>query len=514
MRVSPHLRLWNTQSPGTLPAQIVRVAILGTIGLWCAAVYTRDTGADPARGATVALALTVGAGAAATAVLLSPWYLLLAFVAVRPALDGIGQATGANQVLGLGFALTILLCLLLPAQGEAAGRRYPMDPAGLCVAIALPFCMLGAGMLGTTDSLASQAGRMATLALASALACRECCTPHRRLAVLVAVVVGCMPVVVMTLYGRAAGIGSVAAYTEGVERQGAVGIGSGLIAGFIAGDLVLLACVLAPLARHWATKVALGLLVCGSGYALVLSNTRSAVIAAAGGMVALGLATRRSWPIVVVALGLCAALGGSSDLRTRLMMVRAGDERSGSWNIRVESWPKLLQAAERSPLIGYGLGVTYNVPLLTKGAVLIRPHNDYIFMLLAGGVPGLIAFIASLALALRNGWLLARSGAIDTDRVVGAATVVLAVSLGTNSLVHNMFPAPVNYLRLFVLAGAAWTGLQVRADPVRQQRSPRRPGQSDGGALEAGDSVPSTHEGPPTHPRFPAPAPSAPRERR
>lgn len=182
----------------------------------------------------------------------------------------------------------------------------------------------------------------------------------------------------------------------------------------------------------------------------------------------------------VCALTIALALLANSPVQGKL----SGAETSsitGRWEI----WTVSLRAAAAAFPIGTGFGSFVQVyhlfenPWKVTDTYVIHAHNDYIELLLEGGVPVLlilVAFILWWARAARDAW-----GRIG-GKAARAATVACAAVL-----CHSMFDYP---LRTEAIAAVFAFSLSLMADPSRRMLAVE--GDSGGAAL-GGDLRPARH---------------------
>ncbi len=168
------------------------------------------------------------------------------------------------------------------------------------------------------------------------------------------------------------------------------------------------------LADPWALWAVLGLAVMLAGVAFSLS--RGGLLALLGG-VFVCLALRRAWSpgssgarYVFLALVLGLMLGvwfGLGSVETRLATLWQGNSFNAS---RLSLWSRVWPLAGEYPLWGTGYGTFLYVEPLTRtsptqvGLVYDHAHNDYLEVLLEGGVIGLVLALAALGLVFWLGY--------------------------------------------------------------------------------------------------------------
>jgi O-antigen ligase len=105
---------------------------------------------------------------------------------------------------------------------------------------------------------------------------------------------------------------------------------------------------------------------------------------------------------------------------------------------RTSLWESGLEAAKESPIVGKGFGTTFSEVMsdirgLDPGTMIFlkdeetefHSHNYYIQVLVAGGVPGLLIFLAFLYSALRYHILGRRCTASADERMIHAAVIAM-----------------------------------------------------------------------------------------
>ena len=186
------------------------------------------------------------------------------------------------------------------------------------------------------------------------------------------------------------------------------------------------------------------------GGVLLLTQSRSGWIGAGVGGLALvtlwGLTGRRRWMrilgIVVPALaclGLVAGVlavgpGQIQDLLTGTGAEASMETVAGSVTLagRVEIWSRALYAIQDFPFTGCGLGtfrrvvhILYPLFMTSPDSDIAHAHNIFLQTALDLGLPGLVAYLALLGLALVICWRWARRG----DRLYRATALGLAAGL-------------------------------------------------------------------------------------
>jgi putative inorganic carbon (HCO3(-)) transporter len=173
---------------------------------------------------------------------------------------------------------------------------------------------------------------------------------------------------------------------------------------------------------------------------LFLTNTRSAILGVAIGLVVVALVQRS--PRMIAALALTAVLGllflpAVGDRFAQLADARAvgGAPTGNTLAWRLGYWAEIVPLANRNPVTGIGPNMTQ---LQTDEAK--KPHNDFLRAYVETGVAGLLAYLAMVVLLLHAGLralLRAPPGTLWRGVAVGnlgCAVAFVAVSAASNVL--------------------------------------------------------------------------------
>ncbi|HZK15815.1 MAG TPA: O-antigen ligase family protein [Solirubrobacterales bacterium] len=165
------------------------------------------------------------------------------------------------------------------------------------------------------------------------------------------------------------------------------------------------------------------LMLTAVGGAIAVSFNRNMWIGLVVGlmlMLVLGGPWVRSRLVAAIAIGaaglaLLASVGSTTDTEVLEPVVKRGatlfDPRGvsqeSSLTEREQETGPAWEAAKRNPLLGVGPGVSfgvYNLQFVGPHSIKLEPqlflHNQYLYLLLIGGVPGLFAFLAFLGVPL------------------------------------------------------------------------------------------------------------------
>jgi putative inorganic carbon (hco3(-)) transporter len=171
---------------------------------------------------------------------------------------------------------------------------------------------------------------------------------------------------------------------------------------------------------------------------LMLTNTRSAILGAALGLIVVAVLHRSGRMIVtllVVAVAGVSLLPSVGDRFAQLGQDRSigGGPTGNTLQWRVGYWAEIIPLANRNPVTGIGPNMTQHETPQAK-----KPHNDLLRAYVETGVAGLLAYLAMLVLLLhtaRSALRRAPPGSLERGVAVGfagCAVSFIAVSLGSN----------------------------------------------------------------------------------
>jgi putative inorganic carbon (HCO3(-)) transporter len=194
-----------------------------------------------------------------------------------------------------------------------------------------------------------------------------------------------------------------------------------------------------PVVRGTSRRLVLIALVATTALTF-FSFTRSAWIVAAIGLLIL-LLRRRSYTAVVAVCAVLLLGVAAPPIQSRFADLGSASQITGkpanSMSWRFAYWHKSLEIAEPSPIAGVGLRA---VSMTTTAAK--QPHNDIVRAYVELGIPGLVSYLALLALMIWSSFVAAldagrrRLGGIE--RAVTEAALVTAIGIGLLSLVANL----------------------------------------------------------------------------
>jgi O-antigen ligase len=236
--------------------------------------------------------------------------------------------------------------------------------------------------------------------------------------------------------------------------------------------MIIMGAALYPyLERKWrrAMAVMLGL----SGIYLFLTYTRSALVAAAIGLLIVGAIQSKRLLAALLIAG-CAGLllvpslsGRFSDLtnyQQKQLAQQGGTNGGNTLAWRLSYWTEVLPLANSNPLTGIGLNQTKFSTDKAK-----QPHNDFIRTYVETGLVGFIAYVTllgSLVFLGRRAVRRTRKGTFE--RGVAAGFLGCAVAFIAVSVVANVITNVVNlwYFIAFAACASAIVKIADRRDAM------------------------------------------------
>src|SRR5437588_2810848 len=187
--------------------------------------------------------------------------------------------------------------------------------------------------------------------------------------------------------------------------------------------IIMGAAIYPYLERKWrrAMAVMLGL----SGIYLFLTYTRSALVAAALGLLIVGFIQSKRLLAALLIAGMAGLLlvpslsGRFSDLtqyQAKQLSQQGGTNGGNTLAWRLSYWPEVLPLANSNPITGIGLNQTTFSTDKPK-----QPHNDFIRAYVETGLVGLFAYVLVLVSLVRLGWRAVKRAKRGTfERGIGA----------------------------------------------------------------------------------------------
>jgi putative inorganic carbon (HCO3(-)) transporter len=215
-------------------------------------------------------------------------------------------------------------------------------------------------------------------------------------------------------------------------------------------------------------RAALAVLLGLSFVLLLLTNTRSAILGVAIGLVVVAVLQRSGRMLVALALttvlGL-ALLPAVGDRFAQLADARAvgGAPTGNTLAWRFGYWTEIMSLANRNPVTGIGPNMTQ---FQTEEAK--KPHNDFLRAYVETGVVGLAAYVAMVVLLLLSGLRALRRAPPGTlQRGVAAGFAGCAVAFVSVSAASNVVSSVATLWYLMAFAAVAGAPA-ARAAPARQ----------------------------------------------
>lgn len=226
--------------------------------------------------------------------------------------------------------------------------------------------------------------------------------------------------------------------------------------------------LLAPPALAWLTLFA----------GLAFTGSRSALAAALAATVlqgALAAAAARRWHLSVagalaaaVGIGFVAVVGLQQGLGRWL----ATSPYEVAWNIRLSVYERSFELWQRAPWLGFGLGSFRDAFALVSPAGLTAEfwdaHNQYLELLVTGGLAAFALVAAAAALTITRLSRVLRQGARSEDRAAAVAALGALTAMAIHSFFDFGLSMPANAATFVVLVGAALGARTERAGGERR----------------------------------------------
>ncbi len=254
---------------------------------------------------------------------------------------------------------------------------------------------------------------------------------------------------------------------------------AGINANQLAGTLTLYLPIALALAagwwheRKWWPGLVAFLLAGIVGATLILTQSRSGWIGASAGLIA--LAALAAWvtgrrpaqaaaivaPLALIAI-VAAVIVYRPETATRFINTSRQSENEISLSGRPEIWSRALYAIQDFPFTGTGLGTFRRVVHLLYPLFTISPdtdiahaHNLFLQVALDLGLPGLIAYLAVLWVALTVAWRAAKRGSgVPRGLALGLMAGLLALHIYglTDAIALGAKPGIAFWLALGLIA--------------------------------------------------------------
>jgi putative inorganic carbon (HCO3(-)) transporter len=232
-------------------------------------------------------------------------------------------------------------------------------------------------------------------------------------------------------------------------------------------------------ARTWAHRLLMGLPLLIGTLTLVMTQSRGAMMGFATALIVVAIGRNRRWLWLMVVL-LAAVVAGTSWLGVQpaldLAVDSIGTGTLQSGEIRLEILSRGLYMIEDFGLTGVGLGMFPEVlsmlyPLLLLGPQPDVPHVHNVLLQVAvdHGMPGLVAFLAFLAVLgfmANQSRILARGGRLEPLAIGLLAGLVAYLVHGLFDWIwHTPRSHPIIWA-YFGLIAALWRTLRVRSPTI------------------------------------------------
>ncbi|MCA2214357.1 O-antigen ligase family protein [Jidongwangia harbinensis] len=211
------------------------------------------------------------------------------------------------------------------------------------------------------------------------------------------------------------------------------------------------------------------LLVLSLGF-LLLTNTRSAILGVAVGLVVVALVQRSARMVAALAVAAVVGLALMPSVGERFAQLADARQVGGAptgntlaW--RLGYWAEIVPLANRNPVTGIGPNMTQFQTDEAK-----KPHNDFLRAYVETGVVGLLAYLAMVVLLVHAGLRALRRAPPGTlQRGVAAGFLSCAVAFVAVSAVSNVLSNVATLWYLVAFAAVAGVPLAARAaEPVKQ----------------------------------------------
>ncbi|MFD0745127.1 O-antigen ligase family protein [Phytohabitans flavus] len=402
-------------------------------------------------------------------------YVLL-MLAVRPLLDlfklsgptaGTGSDGGSARALDpstlVGVLFLLAAGLWLAAQARA-GKRAKTSPLGIALIL-----VAATGAVSTLGSAQPQSSTLEILRILTVVAMflvLEQLLPRRGMVrrVLFAVYLSLALALAYTLVMSL--LGSPPSEVKGSFTRISGPFSQSTTFGRYLMFMVIFGCAIYRFLGRRA-KVGLGVLLVLSLGFLALTNTRSAILGAAIGLVVVAVLHRSARLLVTLGLAAVAAIAVAPGVADRFAQLGEAREVGGgptgntlAW--RADYWSQVVTLANRNPLTGIGPNMTQRETDEAK-----KPHNDFLRAYVETGVLGLLAYLGLIVLCLHTAALALRRAPPGTfDRGIAVGFAGCAVAFVAVSAASNVISNVVTLW--YFVAFAAMAGLVAARRPVEE----------------------------------------------
>jgi O-antigen ligase len=198
---------------------------------------------------------------------------------------------------------------------------------------------------------------------------------------------------------------------------------------------------------------------------LVATGSRAGLAAGVVGLtvqaVLLAVAWRRSRLLVAGAGGLIigAAAIGLVGFQRGLGRMLATSWHAVATSDRVLVWRESLELIRSFPVTGTGLGTFGEAfpmvqPPELAGWVWARAHNDFLELVITGGVVGTVVFVAGLGILILGLWRVLRRGLRTEDQLSALAALGAVAAVSVHEVFDFGATLPANAYTLTILLGS------------------------------------------------------------
>ncbi|WP_433527957.1 O-antigen ligase family protein [Micromonospora sp. CA-263727] len=464
---NPYPRPARPADGAAVPAAPPGRILTGLAALACAAtavVIGVSTGSGGKASVVLPLAVLGGVAVGALAMTRFAAYVML-MLAVRSCVDlfklsapsaGRGDVTAASRALDPSTLLAVLFLLAaglwLAAQLRRDGRLRG-SPLGWALLLVGATCLVSALGAGSPTTSLLEALRIVTVVVMFVVLEQLMPDTRRMRQILLACYVSLALALGYTLVMSL--LGAPPSEVKGSFTRISGPFSQSTTFGRYLMFMVIFGC---GVHRYLARRLrgALGVLLVLSVVFLLLTNTRSAIIGTALGLVVVAVLHRSKRMVAMlcaVAVGGVVLLPAVADRFVALADVRAvgGGPTGNTLAWRLDYWAQIVPLANRNPVTGIGPNMTQRETGEAK-----KPHNDFLRAYVETGLVGLLAYLAMMVMVLRTGRLALRRAPPDSfERGVAVGFLGCAVAFVAVSAASNVISNVVTLWYLFAFAAAA-----------------------------------------------------------
>jgi putative inorganic carbon (HCO3(-)) transporter len=364
------------------------------------------------------------------------WFLA-GLLLLRPLVDVL--KTSGPEAVQPTTLLSLLLLLVGPlwlvAQRRHSGRLALTPLVAVTAAFVASFAL---SALGATDVVDAGTHVLRALSwLVMFLLIRRLAADRRTLLVLLAALAASavLPALLSVQELLTPGMGPFAELKDGVERLRGTFDQSNNYARYLMLVILVAGAALTVLRRQGRVLVAAGVVLLLP--LLFLTYARTAYIGLAAGAVTMAWVAGRRRLVGAVAVAGVALLAVPGVLGNLLALARPTtssiESQNDSLAWRLGYWREILTLGLQRPLTGLGPDGTVTATVDAK-----EPHNEYLRAAIEGGLIGLTAYVALLAVAVVLAVRICRRAASNYERAVGLAGVGVVVAVVVAGAASNI----------------------------------------------------------------------------